>query len=392
MSSGDATLLSSMRYLFVVPPFYSHIQPTVAVGRELARRGHAVAWVSYAPMKRVLPADAAFYALDAKLPEHAIRELCLQAGAPFLAGMKVLFESILMPMAADMLPGVEAAIEAFAPDALIVDQQTFAGAIAARRRGLPWATSATTSALYDDALRDFPKVKAWLSALFESLQREAGLPIESWPDRSTSLVVLYASRLFAGPNLAFPPHYRFVGPALEGRAESSDFPWDELRPGRRVFVSLGTIFAHRGERFFRTTIEALADIPEQVILHAPPEFNLPAPSHFIVRPWVPLMQLFPKLDALVSHAGTTILEGMAHGIPAVVAPVTQDQFTFAHRATESGAARRVTFNRVTPAQLRDAVRDVLDNPTYAQAAQRMQASFREAGGAPAAASAIEAMK
>ena len=32
------------RVLFVVPPFLSHVQPTVAIGAELVRRGHAVAW------------------------------------------------------------------------------------------------------------------------------------------------------------------------------------------------------------------------------------------------------------------------------------------------------------------------------------------------------------
>ena len=32
------------RILFVVPPLTGHINPTVAVGAELAARGHDVAW------------------------------------------------------------------------------------------------------------------------------------------------------------------------------------------------------------------------------------------------------------------------------------------------------------------------------------------------------------
>ena len=32
------------RFLFVVPPMAGHVNPTLPVGRELAARGHEVAW------------------------------------------------------------------------------------------------------------------------------------------------------------------------------------------------------------------------------------------------------------------------------------------------------------------------------------------------------------
>jgi hypothetical protein len=48
--------------------------------------------------------------------------------------------------------GVWAAIDEFAPDVLVVDQQALAGAVVAERAGLPWATSATTSAELTDPL------------------------------------------------------------------------------------------------------------------------------------------------------------------------------------------------------------------------------------------------
>jgi MGT family glycosyltransferase len=377
------------RYLFVVPPFFSHVQPTIAVGCELERRGHAAAWVGYSPLRHVLPVDAAFHPIPSSLSESAIQELRRESGAPWFAGVKVLFERVLSPMALDMLPGVEAAIAKFAPDLLIVDQQTWAGALAARRSGMPWATSAPTAALYDDSFRQFPKVAAWVHELYSSMQSTAGVAPVPWPDLSPSLVLLYTSRRFIGGDRRFPPHFRFVGPALENRPENVEFPWHELRSGRRVFVSLGTQFALRGEKFFRTTVEALEDIPEQVIMHVPAQITLRAPANFIIRPWVPLLRLLPMIDAIVSHAGTTVMEGLAHGLPAVVAPVTQDQFIFARCAVDAGAARRVSFGRVLPAQLRESVRAVLDEPSYSDAAREVRESFREAGGVAAAAAAIE---
>ncbi len=36
------------RFLFVVPPLVGHTLPTVALGEELANRGHHVAWVGHA--------------------------------------------------------------------------------------------------------------------------------------------------------------------------------------------------------------------------------------------------------------------------------------------------------------------------------------------------------
>lgn len=48
-----------MRVLFTVPPLAGHVNPTVAVGAELAARGHEVAWTGPAgALSRLLPAHA----------------------------------------------------------------------------------------------------------------------------------------------------------------------------------------------------------------------------------------------------------------------------------------------------------------------------------------------
>jgi MGT family glycosyltransferase len=377
------------RILFVVPPFPSHVFPTVAIAAALAARGHAVAWVAYAGMRRVLPDAARFYPLASPLSEERAQQLLLESGASWLAGMKVLFEDVVFPMAYDMLPGVEAAIDDFAPDALVVDQMALAGAIVARRRGLRWATSATTAALTRDSVAQYPKVEAWLAGLSERLQRDAGVAPVRRPDTSPALVLLYTSRLLAGPDAAYPAHFRFIGPVLAARREVDDFPWDALDDRRRVFVTLGSLWLDRGERFFRIVREALADLPLQVIVSAPARLMPDPPPNFIVRPWVPAMLLYPRLDAVVTHAGTTVNEAFAHGLPAVVAPIVHDQSIFADLAVGAGAAVRIAFTRVTAAQMRDAVFAILDDPAYRDAARRIQASFREAGGEQAAAIAIE---
>lgn len=380
------------RVLFVVPPFLSHVQPTVAIGAELVRRGHAVAWTGYAELAPVLPAWATFYPITSAFVA-VLRERGMTTTRAWLGGMKALFEGVLAPMAADMLPGVEDAIAQFRPDAMLVDQQAIAGALAARRRGVVWGTSAPTAMLFEPMLPELPKVGAWLVDLLARVQRDAGLPTVPWPDRSDALVLLYVSREFVGQGAArVPAHYRFVGPLRGERVESPAFPWEKLSATTpRIFVSLGSVVAGRGGSFFAKVAEAFADTDLQVVLQLPPGFEVAAPPNFIVRPWVPLLQLYPWLTAVLSHAGSTVVEAIAHGLPSVVAPVAGDQFIFARCAVACGAARRISFTRSSAAEIRTAMLDVLDNPEYRTAARRIQGTLERAGGVAAAADAVEAL-
>ena len=67
----------------------------------------------------------------------------------------------LVPLADCMVPGA-AAVGAFRPDALVVDQQALAEVAVALARDLPWATSATTSAMLTDPMELIPhEVKEW---------------------------------------------------------------------------------------------------------------------------------------------------------------------------------------------------------------------------------------
>jgi UDP:flavonoid glycosyltransferase YjiC (YdhE family) len=73
----------------------------------------------------------------------------------------------------------------------------------------------------------------------------------------------------------------------------------------------------------------------------------------------------------------------------VVAPMTNDQFVYARCIAECGSGVRVRFRRVTPLELRDAVTAVLEEPSFAENARRIQATYEAAGGASAAADALE---
>jgi len=388
----------------VVPPLAGHVNPTIAVGRELDRRGHLTAWAGHRVLvEQLLPPDARLFAAGGDEPEDETRaQHARWLNLRGLAGIRFFWEEALIPLARTMLPGVEEAVEAFSPDALVVDQQALAGAVVARRRGLPWATSATTSAELTRPYSALPKVDAWVRELLHAFGRECGLDAASavgggdlrFSDR---LVVAFTTPELMGRN-DVPGSPVFVGPALGERPHDPDFPWDWLdegQPGmrrRRVLVSLGTLNGEAGARFYRVALEVVAALAGslQAIVAAPPGLIGASPDNVLVRPRVPQLELLPHLDAVISHGGhNTVCEALAHGLPLVVAPIRDDQPIIAGQVVAAGAGVQVRFGRVQAPELAGALDAVLGDPAYSAAARRIAASFASAGGAAAAADHLE---
>jgi len=380
------------RFLFVVPPLVGHTNPTVSVARALEARGHEVAWVAHPRAVRpLLPEGAKLFELCDHVPADRWEEANARARAVRgLAALKFLWEEFLIPLARGMKPGIDEAVDRFRPSVLVVDQQAVAGAMVARARGLRWATFATTSAGVTDPLAGLPRVREWLDDQLAGLERDAGLDPVKEPDRSPLLVVAFTTAELVGPAERFPAHYRFVGPAIQERPETTPFPWDALGPMKRVLVSLGTVNFELGERFYKTAVEALGGSAIQVILVAPERLFDRLPDNVLLRRFVPQLALLPRVDAVVCHAGhNTVCETLAHGRPLVVLPIKDDQPVVAEQVERAGAAIRLKFGRVRADELARAVHRVLDEPAFAEAARRVQRSFVAAGGAARAAELLE---
>jgi UDP:flavonoid glycosyltransferase YjiC (YdhE family) len=378
------------RFLFVVPPLAGHVNPTVAVGAELTARGHEVAWAGHlGTLRPLLPPGARVFPvvldpLEARLRANGV-------GLSGFAALRFLWEEFIMPLAREMLPGVQAAIATFTPDVVVADQQALAGAVAARRAGVTWVTSATTPAELMNPLAHVPKVETWISDQMTVFQLGAGLSDPVDPRFSDQLVLVFTTSALMGDTSGFAKNLVFTGPALAGRADRGSFPWGWLDPARRhLLVSLGTISGPAGMRFFRVAVEALADLGDelQVVMVAPALDQVP--RHILVTGHVPQLALLPHMAAVVSHGGhNTVCESLAHGLPLVVTPIRDDQSIIAQQVADAGAGIRLRFARLTAGELRPAIRAVLDDPSYRQGACRVRDSFTAAGGARAAADHLE---
>jgi MGT family glycosyltransferase len=385
-----------MKALFVVPPLAGHINPTVAVAAELAARGHQVAWTGPAEvLPRLLPAGATLLPSGDRAGPAGYGSLHAHwRDLRGVAALRFLWEEALIPLAHAMLPGVEAAVDAFAPDVLVVDQQAIAGAVVARRRGLSWATSATTSAEFTRPFAGFPRVGEWVADRIAALLTDLGAPGSGDPRFSDHLVLVFSTAELVGADETYPGHYAFVGPALSTRPlDGSAFPWRRLDPvRRRVLLSLGTLNREAGGRFYATVLQAAERLADraQLILVAPADVVGEVPDHVLLLEHVPQLQLLPHLDAVVCHGGhNTVCEALAHGLPLVVAPIRDDQPIVAQQVAAAGAGTRVRFGRPRADELHDALVAALDDPAHRWAARRIQASFAAAGGAVTAADRLE---
>ncbi|MGV0578542.1 macrolide family glycosyltransferase [Mycolicibacterium elephantis] len=203
------------------------------------------------------------------------------------------------------------------------------------------------------------------------------------------LVFLPRAFQFAGET--FGPPYEFVGPCLTERP--SDGTWEPPTDREVVLVSLGTAYHDRID-FFRACVTAFADAPWHVVLaigdKVDPAALGPTPPHVEVRRTVPQLQVLHHASAFVSHAGMgSTMEALSFGVPIVAVPQMTEQQANADRIAQLGLGVRLSPNDVGAERLRAAVSDVTSSPALAENLRHMQDEIRSAGGAPAAADAIE---
>jgi UDP:flavonoid glycosyltransferase YjiC (YdhE family) len=385
------------RFLFVVPPLTGHVTPLVAVARQLTGLGHAVLWCGDPTVIGLL---AGAQASVRACPAGGFHPAPQPPGLRGYAAVRQLWEGFLVPLADACVDAVTEAGRRFGPDVVVADMQALAGPLAAARLGVPWATSATTSAPLRESFGATPKVRAWLDGLLADLARRhapaTGRPL---PPRdlelSPTLVITFTTEALAG-GAGIPPQVRFVGPALAPRAACGPpFPWDLLDGRPLVVTTLGTLNAAAGGPFLAACAEAavlLHGRVQEVIADPAGVLGDGDPPTVITRPYLPVPRLLESAAVVICHGGhNTVCEALAHGVPLVVAPIRDDQPVIAAQVSDAGVGIRLRFGRATPGIVRDAVAEVIDRPGFAERASAVKASFDAAGSGPAAAAHLLAL-
>jgi len=373
-----------MRVLVAATRGAGHFGPLAPFAVMLARAGHevlaAVPQESIGMAKRVgidtcvLPdasreqVERIFRSLPFDRPDEAGRIL-----------VRELFGRVHIPAA---LPGIRKVIACFGPDLVLRETFHYASALAAEEAGVPHARVAVGMASVDRsavalAAEGFPGLTGAIAAI-----------------QRTPLLTL-APRSFDGPDpdQLEPAVVRRYREAVQSACDGSDPAW--LAPGAAplVYVTFGSLAPRFSfyPALIDATLAALAKLPVRALITVgegadPAQLGEP-PANVRIESWVPQAEVLRYAAAMVCHGGFgTVLGALHAGVPIVLVPMFSDQPRNAARVAALGAGVVLARGERTGSRLADAVRTVLEDPSYATAARRVAA---EAAALPEVHEAVE---
>jgi len=415
------------RIVFASYALRGHINKCIVLATELAERGHSVffatqeegrAWLSHPAIRYVAwePRWAAkeggsflehLRAVRGAISEqrNEYRRLALSVGdaaevyAPAFDSLK----AVLQPVAPDLLivphvlgPGMDVAHEmnlpliilsGFLPKLLrlhpMVSMPDARSRPVWRRRivSIPWIV------VRERARRRLERVRRARSRCLS--------PNELL--RRATVVAMTDASIEVGDT--FVPNVRLVGPLIPNPLPALPEPtrqWIERQaPSGIVLVAIGTLVKLH-ERQLAALAEGLADCGAGVLWALPEHQHRLVQSHsasFRAETFVAQATILSRADvrAFVTHAGAnSALEAMYWGRPTLGLPFMFDQHYYARRAVDLSMGLELEPHVLTSDDVRGAVRRLLHERTFADAARRLAMRLQRTPGVKGAADIVEA--
>ena len=383
------------RYLAYTSPARGHLYPIVATLIELRDRGHEVhvrTLASEVPALRALGLEAE--AIDAAIEAVPLDDWRWSTPIEALAGGLRTFAE----RATHEVPDFQRAIAQVDPEVLLVDVTTTGATAVAESTGLPWAQSIpffqhfglVPGEAVEPTLIPFTLAPPGMDVL-NAPRLRLGLepitePMGAW---RAPLYLYYTAPPFEVTEFGLPASFRLVGPGLwEPPAQEPDWLDDIDAP--LVLVSASSEY-QRDDALVEVALEAMRSEDVRVIVttaaHDPQRFD--APPNARVERWLPHGPVLRKAACVVCHGGMGITQkALAAGVPVCVVPFGRDQSEVARRVADAGGGTMIMPDDLDPASLRTAIQTTM---SMRAGARRIAAGFARAGGAPAAADALESM-
>lgn len=206
--------------------------------------------------------------------------------------------------------------------------------------------------------------------------RSIPFAVLDWP-RHAEAIVQFTVPEFEYPRSDAPAGLHFAGPISASGSRAPLPPWWPDLDGSRpvVHVTQGTIGNSDFGQLIGPALEGLAeeDVLVAVATGGRPVASLPPlPANARAAEFLPYDDLLPRTDVYVTNGGYGGVQyALRHGVPLVAAGQHEDKPEVIARVAWSGVGRRLRTESPAPAALRRAVRAVLDDPGYRQAARRI---------------------
>jgi len=310
---------------------------------------------------------------------------------------------------------LEGAIARSRPDFILIDPMLWGALFTAEAKGISWGAIA-----YDPTYirgrevdvrgpgyrpprtvvgRTMHRVRGWVQEVMESetldLMNDLRGRYELPELRSRSeicflppLTIATTAEPFEYPRKDWPSSIRFVGPlSWEPPGELPD--WIRKPDDRPLILLAGSSVPKEGigREWARIVLEALEHEPYRIVATLPTEEVPPhIPANARIVRFLPHSKILPRTACVICHGGLGITQkALAAGVPVVAIPLAYE-FEIARRVEVAKAGVRIPARKLTADRLRAGVRSALSRKG---GAERIAEAFRFAGGAPAAADAIE---
>ncbi|XP_034413671.1 UDP glucuronosyltransferase 5 family, polypeptide G1 [Cyclopterus lumpus] len=147
-----------------------------------------------------------------------------------------------------------------------------------------------------------------------------------------------------------------------------------------VVMSLGTLVSALHREATEAIAAAFAQLPQKVVWRFAGEKPSSLGNNTLLVNWMPQKDLLghPKTRAFVAHGGTNgMYEAIYHGVPVLGLPLIFDQFDNLLRLKVRGAARVVEVKSITKEDFLEALKDILETPSYRENIQRLSQLHRD---------------
>lgn len=380
---------------FFCIPAHGHTNPTLEVVKEIINRGNEVWYYSYDLMKEKIESTGARYISCDKYdiqmnlkPEDADR-----VGKDIAFSMEILVNTTLA-----LDEAILEDMKEWKPDCIVADSMATWGKLTALKLGIPFVSSTTTFAfnrysakIMKQGIGQLFKMLFSMSKAKKSIRKlqDKGYPVNGvlsiiQNDNDTNTVV-YTSPEFQPCVETFSDKYTFVGPSIRKRN------YEVNKPDKKtIYISLGTV-NNQITSFFRNCIQALKDSDMNVIMSIGDVIDLSElgniPKNIQVERSVNQIEVLQQVDVFITHCGmNSVNEALYYQVPLILFPQTREQGGVAYRVDELGAGVYLKENSVDA--INEAIKKVLENPSYKECAKKIAESFYRCGGANMAADKI----
>ena len=383
---------------------FGHVNPTLSFVTELIRRGNRVTYFTTENFKSIIePLGAKFVPMRSWMAEHdghndSGGDQKQSEGDNVAASVPFLF----LNEAGAFIDDILAVLQEDRPDAIVHDFAGIAGTIAADVLKVPnimLYTSYPANEYYSvaEGFNNVPADHPLRKAAEEVAENYAAkyhcrvMTFQEIFDGQGDFNIVMMQKRLVPHNETFGENFVFTGVQIGKRTAFGG--WTAPDNGKPLlYSSLGTAFNNWPE-YYPILFDAVRDLDINVFAALgaiDPSSLKDIPANVECAQMVPQLDILSQSSVFITHAGMGGTgEAIYYGVPMIAIPQMEEQAITARQIEEKGLGIAfIDKNKITSASLKEAIQELLCNPSYKKTAEEFREDMKSLGGSAASAEAL----